>query len=75
MAQAKPITEKQKVTEKQKLPRVVALTVLFTVCIAMVWCVARLVTMFVAPDTIDLMFIIVCAAMFGYLVGVGHGKE
>ena len=59
---------------RDKLARVAMLFVVFAVFLALVWGAARLITVSITPDTVDVMFIICVSLLFGFLVGK-NGEE
>lgn len=61
--------------KKREAARIVAWLVIFSLILVLLFGVARLITSLVAPDTMDVMFIIGAAGGFGYGLGRRYGKE
>lgn len=63
----------------KKLPpktlRAALLLLLCSVALTLIWGVAKLITLSVMPDTMDVMFIISVSLFIGFVLGGNHGKE
>lgn len=54
---------------RDKLLRVAMLFIVFAVFLSLVWGAARLITVSITPDTVDVMFVICVSVLFGFMVG------